>query len=84
MDVAPEVYPLLLREGYSSVFGARPLKRTVERLVLLPVARAIAADLTPRKIRVNVVAPGATKTRRGVNGQFGWGLVLDGGAECRV
>ena len=26
------------------------------------MARAIAADLTPRKIRVNVVAPGATKT----------------------
>lgn len=26
------------------------------------MARAIAADLAPRKIRVNVVAPGATKT----------------------
>jgi ATP-dependent Clp protease ATP-binding subunit ClpC len=39
----PEVVPLLLREGYSPAFGARPLKRTVERLVLLPVARAIAS-----------------------------------------
>ena len=26
------------------------------------MARSIAADLAPRKIRVNVVAPGATKT----------------------
>ena len=43
VDVDPGVLPLLLREGYSPAFGARPLKRTVERLVLLPVARAIAA-----------------------------------------
>ena len=27
------------------------------------MARSIAADLAPRKIRVNVVAPGATKTQ---------------------
>jgi ATP-dependent Clp protease ATP-binding subunit ClpC len=43
VDVGPEVLPLLLREGYSRAFGARPLKRTVERLVLLPLARAIAS-----------------------------------------
>jgi NAD(P)-dependent dehydrogenase (short-subunit alcohol dehydrogenase family) len=30
---------------------------------LVSMARSIAADLAPRKIRVNVVAPGATKTR---------------------
>jgi len=29
---------------------------------LVSMARAVAADLAPRKIRVNVVAPGATKT----------------------
>jgi NAD(P)-dependent dehydrogenase (short-subunit alcohol dehydrogenase family) len=36
---------------------------------LVSMARSIAADLAPRKIRVNVVAPGATKTpiwKRGV------------------
>ncbi|MBI3847205.1 MAG: AAA family ATPase [Planctomycetes bacterium] len=43
VDVAPAVLALLLREGYSPAFGARPLKRTVERLLLLPVARAIAS-----------------------------------------
>jgi len=42
VDIDPAVLALLLREGYSHVFGARPLKRTVERRVLLPLARAIA------------------------------------------
>ena len=43
VDVDPGALALLLREGYSATFGARPLKRTVERRVLLPVARTIAA-----------------------------------------
>ncbi len=43
IEVDPSVISLLVREGYSPHFGARPLKRTVERLVLLPVARAIAS-----------------------------------------
>ncbi len=47
VDVEPAVFSLLLREGYSPAFGARPLKRTVERLVLLPVARSIAAGEVP-------------------------------------
>lgn len=48
VDVEPAVFSLLLREGYSPAFGARPLKRTVERLILLPVARAIAAGSVPQ------------------------------------
>ncbi len=47
VDVEPAVFALLLREGYSLAFGARPLKRTVERLILLPVARAIAGGGVP-------------------------------------
>jgi ATP-dependent Clp protease ATP-binding subunit ClpC len=47
VDVDPGVVQLLLREGYSPSFGARPLKRTVERLVLMPVARAIAEGAAP-------------------------------------
>jgi ATP-dependent Clp protease ATP-binding subunit ClpA/protein subunit release factor B len=47
VDVDQEVLSLLLREGYSLAFGARPLKRTVERLVLLPLARAIASGEAP-------------------------------------
>ena len=42
IDVDPAVYSLLLREGYSPALGARPLKRTVERRLLLPIARVLA------------------------------------------
>ncbi|MCY2958743.1 MAG: AAA family ATPase [Planctomycetota bacterium] len=44
LTIAPGagVVALLLARGYSPAFGARPLKRTVERLVLLPLARALA------------------------------------------
>ncbi|MBL8796336.1 MAG: AAA family ATPase [Planctomycetia bacterium] len=43
VDVEPAVIAKLLREGYSQTFGARPLKRTVERLILQPLAWSIAA-----------------------------------------
>lgn len=56
VDVDPGVLPLLLREGYSQAFGARPLKRTVERLVLLPMARAIAEGNVPAGSLVRLVA----------------------------
>lgn len=56
VDVDPGVLPLLLREGYSQAFGARPLKRTVERLVLLPMARAIAEGSVPAGSLVRLVA----------------------------
>jgi ATP-dependent Clp protease ATP-binding subunit ClpC len=42
VDVDPSVIALLLRRGYSLSFGARHLKRTVERELLLPLARRIA------------------------------------------
>ena len=48
VDVDPSVLALLLREGYSLALGARPLKRTVERRVLLPLARAIATGAMAR------------------------------------
>jgi ATP-dependent Clp protease ATP-binding subunit ClpC len=56
IDVDPNVLPLLLREGYSPAFGARPLKRTVERLVLLPLAAAIAEGSVPPGSLVRLAA----------------------------
>jgi ATP-dependent Clp protease ATP-binding subunit ClpC len=56
--VEPAVLALLLREGYSPAFGARPLKRTVERLVLLPVAQAIAAGGVPAGSVLRLLARG--------------------------
>jgi ATP-dependent Clp protease ATP-binding subunit ClpC len=46
VEVDPALVQLLLERGYSAAFGARPLKRTVEQLVLLPLAQVIAR--TPR------------------------------------
>jgi ATP-dependent Clp protease ATP-binding subunit ClpC len=43
IDIDPSVISLMVREGYSAHFGARPLKRTIERLLLIPVARAISS-----------------------------------------
>jgi ATP-dependent Clp protease ATP-binding subunit ClpC len=68
VEIDPAVVSLLVREGYSPHFGARPLKRTVERLILLPVARSISSgglrDHTllhlrsaKGKIEVSVTAP---------------------------
>jgi ATP-dependent Clp protease ATP-binding subunit ClpC len=58
LDVDPNILPILLREGYSPSFGARPLKRTVERLVLLPVAQRIAAGQVPNGSLLRLVANG--------------------------
>jgi ATP-dependent Clp protease ATP-binding subunit ClpC len=64
VDLDPAVVSLLVREGYSAHFGARPLKRTVERMLLLPLARAIASGslrgrtvlrLTERNGRIEAV-----------------------------
>ncbi len=71
VDVDPTLVAFLLRRGWSPELGARPLKRTVERHVLLPVARRIAAGavppgsvlrLTPRRDDVQVtVLPSAER-----------------------
>ena len=58
VDVDPAALALLLKEGYSPHFGARPLKRTVERMVLLPVARTIAAGGVPPGTLLRLVARG--------------------------
>ena len=39
INVNPGVINVLLRKGFSRRYGARPLKRTVERLALLPIAQ---------------------------------------------
>ncbi|HEX4999071.1 MAG TPA: AAA family ATPase [Terriglobia bacterium] len=68
VDVDPGVVSLAVREGYSAQFGARPLKRTVERLLLVPIAKVIAGGslqpgavlrLTQRagRVHTNVTAP---------------------------
>jgi DNA polymerase III delta prime subunit len=68
IDIDPSVLSLLVREGYSAHFGARPLKRTIERMLLIPVARAISGGtaaggkilrLTQREGRIHVACVAA-------------------------
>jgi ATP-dependent Clp protease ATP-binding subunit ClpC len=44
LDFRDEVLDVLVRDGFSQAFGARPLQRAIKRLVLLPLARRIAAQ----------------------------------------
>jgi ATP-dependent Clp protease ATP-binding subunit ClpC len=43
VDMNPDVVDLLMAQGFSQAYGARPLKRRVEQLVLLPLAREIVS-----------------------------------------
>ena len=54
--VARSVISLLVREGYSAHLGARPLKRTVERMVLLPLSRTIASGKLAKKSLLSLSA----------------------------
>ncbi|MBX3734132.1 MAG: AAA family ATPase [Verrucomicrobiae bacterium] len=77
MDLDPEVLSLLVKRGYSAHFGARPLKRTVETHVVLPLARAISTGRTrpgsvvhlgveEGEVRVRIVPPAAGPAAAGV------------------
>jgi ATP-dependent Clp protease ATP-binding subunit ClpB len=43
LELTPAAKSLILREGTDPAFGARPLKRTIQRLVENPLARALVA-----------------------------------------
>jgi ATP-dependent Clp protease ATP-binding subunit ClpC len=41
LELTPKAKTLLVREGYNPAYGARPLRRTVQRLVETPLSRAL-------------------------------------------
>ncbi|HPA41694.1 MAG TPA: hypothetical protein PKV69_06750, partial [Candidatus Hydrogenedentes bacterium] len=41
LELSPEAGDLLAEQGYDPVYGARPLKRAIQRLLLDPLAREI-------------------------------------------
>ena len=43
VEIDDNVIDLLLEQGFNATYGARPLKRTIERLVVLPLARFLAS-----------------------------------------
>jgi ATP-dependent Clp protease ATP-binding subunit ClpA len=48
LELTPAAKALIVREGTDPAFGARPLKRTIQRLVENPLARAlVSGDFRP-------------------------------------
>jgi ATP-dependent Clp protease ATP-binding subunit ClpB len=41
IDLTPAAKHYLAREGYDAAFGARPLKRTIQRMLQNPLAMAV-------------------------------------------
>jgi len=41
LSLRPEARELLIEEGYDPVYGARPLKREIQRLLQNPIALAV-------------------------------------------
>lgn len=56
IDFSPEVKELLVREGFDQRFGARPLKRTIERLVANPLAKLLISHPGRHSYRVRLEA----------------------------
>ena len=49
LELTPAARALIVREGTDPAFGARPLKRTIQRLVENPLARALVAGRVPAR-----------------------------------
>ncbi|HKQ18463.1 MAG TPA: ATP-dependent chaperone ClpB [Candidatus Eisenbacteria bacterium] len=60
LEADPDVLDLLAREGYDPVYGARPLRRLIERRVQNPLARRVLKGEFPpgTAVRVRVPADG--------------------------
>jgi ATP-dependent Clp protease ATP-binding subunit ClpC len=56
VEVDPSVLALLVKEGYSASFGARPLKRAIEQLFVQPLARIIASGQIAPDSKIVVTA----------------------------
>ena len=56
LDLTPGARALIAREGTDLAFGARPLKRTIQRLVENPLARALLRGQFPPGSRITVDA----------------------------
>ena len=58
LELTPEAKALLARDGYDPAFGARPLKRAVQRLVQNPLAMAVLEGKFKDGDRVKAVVNG--------------------------
>jgi ATP-dependent Clp protease ATP-binding subunit ClpB len=58
LELTPEAKTLLARDGYDAAFGARPLKRAIQRLVQNPLAMAVLEGKFKDGDRVKAVVRG--------------------------
>jgi ATP-dependent Clp protease ATP-binding subunit ClpB len=58
LELTPEAKTLLARDGYDPAFGARPLKRAIQRLVQNPLAMAVLEGRFKDGDRVKAVVRG--------------------------
>jgi ATP-dependent Clp protease ATP-binding subunit ClpA len=60
LELTPAAKELILREGYDPAYGARPLRRTIQRLIQDPLALQILEGkvLPGQRIRVDRDASG--------------------------
>jgi ATP-dependent Clp protease ATP-binding subunit ClpB len=56
LEVDEEAKDLIAREGYDPAFGARPLKRAIQRLIQDPLALQLLEAEVPEGTRIRVVA----------------------------
>jgi len=51
LEITPEALAYLAKQSYDPTYGARPVQRTMQQLVLSPVATAIlAGDVAPKQV----------------------------------
>jgi len=62
LELTPEARALLAREGYDPAFGARPLKRAIQRLVQNPLALAVLEGGFVEGDRIRAVPAGNVLT----------------------
>jgi ATP-dependent Clp protease ATP-binding subunit ClpC len=66
VEIDDAVIDLVLEHGYSPVYGARPLKREIERIVVAPLARALAGRGTKEQNLMRVVVENGKVTIKAV------------------
>ncbi len=62
LELSGDARDLLAEQGYDPVYGARPLKRAIQRLVLDPLAREILSGRIPENTRVVIGRSGDALT----------------------
>lgn len=57
-DIEDRALELIIKEGYDPAMGARPLKRTIERLIVMPLSEKLLKNEFTGKDLITVDAEG--------------------------